>query len=259
MEMRRSCFSRDGLRLSYLDSGAAGRPLVALHAHWMEAATFRRLAGALAPSWRVIALDQRGHGYSDHAPSYAREDYLGDLDALLDHLELDDVVLLGNSLGGVNAYQYAARRPERVAGLVVEDIGVEIHDDVSMSLKWAGLFGTRKELEAAIGAQLLPALADSLRETAAGWRTAFDPKDMIASQSNLNGDHWSDWLASTCPALVIRGKRSPLTDGGHLRAMAERRPRTQFVELDGGHAVHLDNPSGFASLLGQFLSGLPSN
>ena len=259
MEMNRDCISRNGLTLSYLDGGGPGRPLIALHAHWMEAATYRSLAAALAPGWRVVALDQRGHGFSDHAPTYKREDYLDDLEALLDHLELRDVVLLGNSLGGVNAYQYAARRPERVRGLVIEDIGVEIHDDVSMSLKWAGLFRTRAELETAIGKQLLPAIADSLRETAAGWRTAFDPKDMVASQDQLNGDHWSDWLASTCPALVIRGRRSPLTTAEHLRAMADRRSNARFLELDGGHAVHLDDPSGFDAALNQFLSGLPSS
>ncbi len=257
MEMSRHSFSHGGLALSWLDTASTAPALVALHAHWMEAATFRALAAALAPGWRTIAPDQRGHGFSSHAPSYTRDDYLGDLDALLDHLALPRVVLLGNSLGGVNAYQYAARRPDRVRGLVIEDIGAEVHDDVSMGLPWAGRFDTRSALEAAIGAKLLPALADSIRETAAGWRLAFDPRDAVASQAHLNGDHWRDWLASTCPALVVRGKASPLTDAGHLREMSSRRPKTTFLELDGGHAVHLDDPAGFTAALSRFLTDLP--
>src|SRR5450432_529063 len=102
--MRRHNIHRDGLKLSYLDDGGNGRPLVALHAHWMEGQTYAPLTAELAPEWRVIALDQRGHGYSDHAPSYSREDFLGDLLALFEHLKLQKAVLVGNSLGGVNAY-----------------------------------------------------------------------------------------------------------------------------------------------------------
>ena len=116
-------FRHDGLRLSYLDGGRGDRVLIALHAHIMEAATFVPLAAVLAPEWRVLALDQRGHGYSDHAPTYTRDDYIGDLEAFIDHLGVSDSVLLGNSLGGVNAYQFAARHPERVRGLVIEDLG----------------------------------------------------------------------------------------------------------------------------------------
>ncbi len=117
--MKRSQFHHDRLTLSYLDTGGDSQTLIALHAHWMEAVTYTRFAAALAPEWRVIALDQRGHGHSDHAPGYTREDYLGDLTALFEHLEIDKAVLLGNSLGGVNAYQFAARHPERVKALVV--------------------------------------------------------------------------------------------------------------------------------------------
>ncbi|HEX2659380.1 MAG TPA: alpha/beta hydrolase, partial [Polyangia bacterium] len=60
--MRRDSFESGSLRLSYLDQGGAGRPLIALHAHWMEATTFERLAALVAPEVRVVALDQRGHG-----------------------------------------------------------------------------------------------------------------------------------------------------------------------------------------------------
>lgn len=71
--MRRFCFEHDGLIFSYLDSGGPLPIMVALHAHWMEGSTFIPLAEALGSEWRVIALDQRGHGYSDHAESYGPE------------------------------------------------------------------------------------------------------------------------------------------------------------------------------------------
>jgi esterase len=181
--MQRLDFRHDGLNLSYLDTGGAVETLVALHSPWMEGQTFASLAAALTPGWRVIALDQRGHGYSDHASTYTREDYLGDLDALFAHLGISTAVLLGNSLGGVNAYQFAARRPGYVRALIVEDIGVVIGDDTSFALSWSGVFKTCQDLEQRIGPRFFPYLKDSVRSVAGGWRLAFEPKDMVQSQT----------------------------------------------------------------------------
>lgn len=230
--------------------------LIALHAHWMEGTTFTPLAAALEPGWRVIALDQRGHGRSDHAPTYTREDYLGDLEALFRHLGLEKAVLLGNSLGGVNAYEFAARHPHRVRALIIEDIGVEIHDDLSFVLAWQGTFKTREELEQRVGPRFVPYLQDSFRQTPEGWRLAFDPKDMIASQGHLNGNHWKDWLASDCPALVVRGTDSRVTKQEHIEEMAARRPNTKVRALEGGHVMHHSNPDNFAKTVREFLQEL---
>lgn len=110
----------DGRRLSFLDFGGLGQPLLALHGHFSEGQTFAHLARELAPDWRVIAPDQRGHGESDRPADYSRQGYIADAVAVLDHLGLGTAVVLGHSLGGVNAYQLAARYPERVLALVIE-------------------------------------------------------------------------------------------------------------------------------------------
>jgi pimeloyl-ACP methyl ester carboxylesterase len=255
--MERHEFQHNGLRFSYLDAGGTGRVLIALHAHWMEGSTYSQLAEALVPSWRVIAPDQRGHGDTDHASSYTRSDYLGDLSALFFHLGLTaPVVLLGNSLGGVNAYQYAAREPALVRALVIEDIGVEILDDASFIVAWKGVFATREQLAERIGARLLPYVKDSFRHTRDGWQLAFDPDDIVISQQNVSGNYWRDWLASNCPALLIRGSDSPLTSQSHLEDMALRRPHTRFETLKAGHVVHADNPAGFVALVRSFLDAL---
>ncbi|MFK0220947.1 alpha/beta fold hydrolase [Streptomyces vinaceus] len=73
-----------GRRLSFLDFGGPGRPLLALHGHFAEGRTFTRLARELGGSWRVIALDQRGHGYSDRPADFSRTGYVGDAAAVLD-------------------------------------------------------------------------------------------------------------------------------------------------------------------------------
>ena len=254
--MTRSQFHHDDLTLSYLDTGGEGQTLIALHALWMEAATYTRLAAALSPEWRVIAMDQRGHGHSDHALSYTRKDYIGDVAALFEHLEVDKAALLGNSLGGVNAYQFAAWHPERIKAVVIEDIGAAPDADASFVLAWEGTFPSREALEEHIGQRLVPYVLDSFRSTPNGWRLAFEPREMLESQLQLNGDHWADWLATKCPTLLIRGRESRITTQDHCEQMAARRPNTRLVRLDGGHVVHQDNPSGFADTVREFLHDL---
>src|SRR5438309_1929822 len=166
--MQRQQFHRDGLRLSYLDSGGDGQALIALHAHWMEGKTYAALAAALWPSWRVIAPDQRGHGYSDHGSSYTRDNYIDDLAALYGHLGIDEAVLLGNSLGGINAYEFAARHPKRVRALIIEDVGAVDSNDLSFVLAWAGPSISRESLAERIGPRFLPYLAESFREVVGG-------------------------------------------------------------------------------------------
>ncbi|MFF5423529.1 MULTISPECIES: alpha/beta fold hydrolase [unclassified Streptomyces] len=254
-EPRRSALTVAGRRLSFLDFGGPGRPLLALHGHFGEGRTFTRLARELGGAWRVIAPDQRGHGRSDRPADFSRTGYVEDAAAVLDHLGIGGAVVLGHSLGGVNAYQLAARSPALVDALIVEDIGAVVDDDLSFSLSWPRRAPTRADLLAALG----PAadyLGDAVREHPDGWGLAFDPKDMTASQRNLNGDHWSDWLAGDCPALLVRGTRSTVLTAAHAKDMAARRPRTRLVELPAGHTVHETVPAEFASVVREFLDSL---
>ncbi|MGW7102749.1 alpha/beta fold hydrolase [Streptomyces sp. NPDC054838] len=254
-EPRRAATSVAGRRLSFLDFGGPGQPLLALHGHFGEGRTFTHLARELGAHWRVIALDQRGHGYSDRPADFSRNGYIQDAASILEDLGISDAVVLGHSLGGVNAYQLAARHPRLVRALVIEDIGAEVDDDLSFSLSWPHRAPTRTGLLEALGPSA-GYLVDALREYPDGWGLAFNPQDMNASQQQLNGDHWDDWLASSCPALLIRGSRSPVLSAGHAQSMAARRPGTHQAELPAGHTVHETDPAGFASAVRGFLSSL---
>ena len=251
--MKRSCFEHHGLTLSYLDSGGDGPLIVALHAMWMEARTFEGFALAM-PEWRVVSLDQRGHGLSDHASDYSGRAFVDDIVALLDHLEASKpVVLIGNSLGGHNAFVFARRHPERVRAMVIEETPPEGHAALEFVLDWRGIYPTREQLEQKIGERLAWSVAPSFRETAQGWTLAFDPDELVAMQQVLNGDFWSDWLGTSCPALVVRGTQSKAVDGALLETMAERRPNTQLLSLQAGHVTHHDDAAGFNAAVRKFL------
>ncbi|MCX5376786.1 alpha/beta fold hydrolase [Streptomyces sp. NBC_00091] len=255
----RSELTIDGRRLSYLDFGGTGRPLVALHGHLSEGATFAELARALDPEWRLIAPDQRGQGESDRAADYSREGYLSDIEALLDHLELERVVLLGHSLGAINAYQFAARHPERVSALVNAEgpaaFGLDGPNPLGFLLELPHEAPTREALVAGLG-PAAPYFADRLRENADGsWRLPFHPRDMYDSEHHVHGDHWADWTATTCPALLVHGTKGVIP-AGQAHAMAERRPHTTATELDTDHFIHTAAPDAFAATVGGFLAGV---
>ena len=254
--MRRASFEHDGVRLSYLDAGGDGVPVIALHAYWMEAGTYADLAAALAPDWRVVALDQRGHGHSDKPENLSWDAFIGDLGALINHLGLTGpVALVGNSLGGTVAYRFAARHPDRVRAIVVEE-SPAVHDaDLDFMRAWDGVFPTRAALAEAIGDRLLWSVEPSFRQVDGGWTLAFSATQLADALKGLKGDFWDDWLSSTCPVLLVRGTNSRAVDGALLEEMAKRRPNTILRSFDAGHVIHHDQPGAFAEGVRAFLDG----
>ncbi len=122
--MNRITVNHDGLRHNVLDWGGDGPPLVLLHPNGFCAGAFAPLAERLvaAGRYRPVAIDLRGHGATDTPP--AQDDYryahmARDVMAVFDHLGLDEVLLLGNSLGGGVAILVDAFAPGRVRHLLL--------------------------------------------------------------------------------------------------------------------------------------------
>ncbi|WP_067699702.1 alpha/beta fold hydrolase [Nocardia jejuensis] len=247
--MQRNDITIDGRRISYLDAGGDGKPLLAMHGHLEEGTSWTELAERLAPQWRVIAPDQRGHGDSDRGPDYSPEGYVADAVAVIEQLKLGTVTVLGHSGRALTAMQLAARHPELVDGLIVEELGA-VHIStgaLNFVLDWPRQAATRQELLDALGFAG-PMFGDVLRENPDGsWRLPFVPRDMVDSEALVGGDHWADWLGSSCPALLVVGNQVPSVDPGLAREMATRRPNTTVVTLDTDHFAHKGDPAGFAA------------
>src|SRR5437879_7577679 len=115
-----------GQRFHLTDWGPAAAPTgLFLHGGTGHARTWDHEAAALAGRFRIIALDQRGHGDSDPAPDgdYTLTALTGNIAAVVDALGIARVSLVGLSLGGRVAIVYAALHPERVERLIIVDIG----------------------------------------------------------------------------------------------------------------------------------------
>src|SRR5947207_9321739 len=117
----------NGLKLHALDWGGEGRvPLLLLHGFTGHAHAWDTLSIALQPHYRVLALDQRGHGDSDPADIYNPAVSFDDIVGVIEQLGLSSLILIGLSMGGRNAIYLSAKRPDLVQKLVTVDIGPTI-------------------------------------------------------------------------------------------------------------------------------------
>jgi pimeloyl-ACP methyl ester carboxylesterase len=117
-------FVHDGHRISYDDFGAGDRPLVLIHGLLMNRHMFDRLAPEMAARGnRVLTIDLLGHGLSDRPPemvNYSMTFFAQQVVGLLDHLDLEEAVIGGTSLGANTTLETAHLFPDRVRGMMVE-------------------------------------------------------------------------------------------------------------------------------------------
>lgn len=258
--------TRDNVRLAYVDSGGSGHPILALHGAFGRGRAWMTLADHLGPDWRVIGLDQRGHGLSDEPGDYGREAFLADATNVIEALGIGPAILIGHSLGATNAYQLAARRPDLVRAFVAVDFPVEVGDFTNPWLDaFPERFPTLRALRAAIGERVLGfGSLDHFQENAfedeRGWGFHWRPDTIHASKQGVIGSWWADWTGSDQPALLVRGGASPVVPLDHAKEMIDRRPGTELVTIDGaGHDLYLTHHREFGDAVSGFLSRIATS
>jgi len=263
-----------GLAFHYTEWGAAtAPPLVLLHGITGHARTWDRLAGELAPSARVIALDQRGHGDSQPAPDadYAVGTMARDLGALAEALDLGRFALLGLSMGGRVAIAFAGASPARVSRLVIVDIGPDIHPP-GMERVRSMMAGAPERLASVEQAAELMRRANprydeaELRHRAAhglkplpdgGFTWKYDKalRDMMRAGGRRDAlNLWEPLARIACPTLLVRGAESDILSPEIAKRMIETLPDGRLVEIaEAGHQVPGDQPAAFARAVRSFL------
>jgi pimeloyl-ACP methyl ester carboxylesterase len=266
--------SEDGLRLHFRDyPGPAGKPpLLCLPGLTGNPRNFESLAARLAGRWRVLCPSLRGRGDSDYASdprSYAVATYLRDLEELLRQQEIGRFVPIGTSLGGVLAMHLAGADPGRIAGAVVNDVGVElepagiqrIRGYVGQGRSFETWMHAARALEEAHGA-IFPdyATADWLtmakRTMTLGGngRIVFDYDMRIAEAFSADraadGDLWPCWLAAAGrPLLLLRGEMSDILSAETAGLMVAAVDDARLVTVPRvGHSPSLDEPEAVAAI-----------
>jgi len=260
----------NGLELHYRDWGnRQAPPVMLLHAGGCHAGWWTEIAERFADRHYVIALDLRGHGDSHRPDSgdYAFDTHASDIAAVIEVLGLENVRLVGHSLGGYVGLVYASRRPAQLRALVLADMLCELDGPAlervhEASRKPSPTFASRPEAEARFrlqpsetvaSPQVLAALtAQAVTEMPDGrFGFKFDRRAMGHPAVRA----WDFAPDVRCPTLVVRGELSSLMPREHAERLAGLLPSGELREIGGAcHHLMLDNPHGFAEVLRDFFT-----
>lgn len=271
--------SSDGLKLFFREYDARqtsadnALPVLCVHGLTRNSRDFTDVAQHLSKTHRVLVPDVRGRGFSARDPQpehYQPGFYAADMWSLLDHLGIQRCVVIGTSMGGVIGMIMALQQPQRIAGLVLNDIGPEL-DPVGLA-RIAGYVGVKAEIhnwddaaafsrsinESALpeytAAQWLQFARNTFREDAQGVpRADYDPA--IAAQfaqfnnADATAKAWQVFDMLGQPLLVLRGAISDLLSVETVSAMSARHPDCVAVEIPGrGHAPMLNEPASLTAI-----------
>ncbi|MFF9011166.1 alpha/beta fold hydrolase [Streptomyces goshikiensis] len=168
---------REGVRISCRDWGGSGPPVVLLHGLAGHAGEWDTLARNLSRHYRIVAVDQRGHGASERRPGdVSRAAYVADVVAVIGQLDLRSPVLVGQSLGGHTAMLTAATHPDLLRALVLIEAGPgrsnpNVQAEIGAALgAWPTPFPSRRvAVEFFGGGAVGEGWAAGLEERADGW------------------------------------------------------------------------------------------
>ena len=279
--------SADGrLRLFARDYAAtpnadAATPLLMMHGLTRNAADFEPLIELLGQTnRRIIVPDQRGRGLSeaDSDPANYRPDiYVADMWSLLDKLRIDKVICIGTSMGGLMAMMMGAQQPQRIAAIVLNDVGPEVSEEglnrirsfVGPAEPMANWDQAAAQCRAINSSALLDFEADDWMNFAK--RTCYELPDgrvefaydaAIAkgmepdNTTAVPPDLWTMWVElSDIPILTIRGGHSDILTAETVAEMSRRRDgNMDFAEVPlRGHAPILDEDAA-VTVLQKFLA-----
>jgi pimeloyl-ACP methyl ester carboxylesterase len=261
-------------RLHYLEWGLPDSiPLICLHGHTGHANIWDEFAEAMSDQYRVLAIDQRGHGDSDWAKTgYSRDRFVEDLESFVDLLKLDSFVLVGLSMGGWHSLLYTTKHPDRVKRIVMVDIAPEPSEiaiaQMSIRPSTPMTFETfddavtwmRKGNPFASDESLCKDAKHKLQNREDGawtWKadhSLFNIQLPDMNDQTLIDRYWDAFETINCPILEVRGLESQLVSDKVIDKMKKK--GKQFTSIDipkAGHIVTVDKPLEFIEATRKFL------
>jgi pimeloyl-ACP methyl ester carboxylesterase len=217
-----------GPTLSYQEWGRPdGAVVLMLHGLTSTGSTWRHVASALGEDFRVIAPDARGHGGSEWTRDYSVDAMVEDVVGFCEQVGILGAIVVGHSMGAVTAYALAARRPDLIRQLVLEEMPPPDPADPPRPLPHQHEPGDTTDWRAVVAFRR--------------WRNA-PPRD------------WWD-LADriTAETLVISGSQSHLP-AKRVEELSHRLPKGRFASLDLGHVPHEERPSEFLRVVQPFVA-----
>jgi esterase len=239
-----------------------GQPLVLLHGLFGSADNWGSIAKHFSQHYQVISVDLRNHGRSPHSDTQTYTDMADDLLAVLDTLGLAQVHLLGHSLGGKVAMQFATQYPGRVNKLIVVDMAMRTYPDRYTQLMNHMLAVNLSQMASR------NAVDNALKDVIPNVRVRqFLLTNLVKNEAQLQWRinlpalkaNYAQLIAAIDvhfdqPALFIRGARSDYVQDSDITALQQHFPLAEFVTLPTDHWVHAEQPQLFIQTVEDFLN-----
>ncbi|HEX8235738.1 MAG TPA: alpha/beta fold hydrolase [Abditibacteriaceae bacterium] len=257
--------STQTLPLHYENFGT-GHPLIVLHGLFGSLVNWKPLSREWSEFFHVFAVDQRNHGRSPHSSTFNYAAMAADLNAFMQAHGLISTYLLGHSLGGKTAMQFALTYPEMVDKLVVVDMSPQAsrprHHSILAALQGLDLAAarSRRELDAQLAQHIFDRearqfLLMNITSDESGqlrWRMNLDALAQSYDEVNKAVDSQDTYEK---PALFIRGEKSDYIPDEDLDTIKTLFPLSRVVTVTGaGHWLHAEAPQEFSRLVLDFLN-----
>ena len=287
MHVQEGTIDSDGAAIHYLDWGGDGPPLILIHATGFMASLWRPIAQLLAGRFRVVAVDQRGHGDSDKPSNgYRFETFAGDLHRVIEELELEAPLAAGHSSGGTTIVMHAARHPGVIQRTVLIEPILPRPEWLAQPPAGAPQGENRTPNSMADGARKRRAVWPNTEELFQSYRSkpAFETwrEDVLrlyveeGTRERDDGqvelkcppeieaqffdavryvDPWPSLEQLTCPTLLMWGGGSHLQHFGMAERIEEAIPNARTTSVpDTSHFLPQERPDEVARLMLEFLS-----
>ncbi|WP_024929575.1 alpha/beta fold hydrolase [Methylophilus sp. OH31] len=239
-----------------------GQPLVLLHGLFGSADNWGSIAKHFAQHYQVISVDLRNHGRSPHSDSQTYPEMANDLLETFNALGLEQVHLLGHSLGGKVAMQFATQYPEKVSKLIVVDMAMRAYPDRYTQLMDHMLAVDLRQM--ASRNEVDNALKDSITNVRV---RQFLLTNLVKNEDELQWRinlpalkaNYAKLIAALAvhfdqPSLFIRGERSDYVQDSDITQLQQHFPQAEFVTLPTDHWVHAEQPQLFIQAVENFLA-----
>ena len=272
-------FESDGMRFHYLDWGEPKNPtIIMLHGFAQQSHSWDFVALGLCDKFRIVAFDQRGHGDSDWSQNhnYSLNDYHNDIDNLIKHLGLSETLMVGMSMGGRNAFTYAASHPDLVSALVVVDAAPvaqssgrdkirnfvsqeDVHPSIEEFVRMVHGYTPNRPID-----QIWGSIKHNVKQLSDGsWTWKYDKflrspdRDFRSESKDVSDAMWASLDMLKAPTLLVVGEDSDIVSLDVANQMINRISNSQLVSIpNAGHRVMGDNPVAFQSAINEFLSNI---
>jgi pimeloyl-ACP methyl ester carboxylesterase len=255
----------NGVRLHYADWGGSGKqPLLLVHGLQDCCRLWDFFARQVSDRYHVIALDHRGHGDSAWAESYGLEDYVREIEAVIEGLDLRNLVLMGHSAGAKNSFILASRQPHRLARLIIYDMDPDAYNPSSALMfdryktetdeydALANVVERLRTRQPGSSEEVLQHSATHMTKSANGGLVWKRDRDLVLKYERP--DAWGHLSHIAVPTLIVRGAESTLLNADVATRMQQRIPGSRLVEIPGGgHWAYLEQPEAFLEVVSNFL------